>query len=160
MNEAAVQPNPERLLFDIWLVSRATTGVLDAALAPLGLTADEFALHSALHHTGPVTPSHLAELLAIPPTTISTHVRRLEQRGAIQRIPNPADGRSAFLQLTAQGTAAYHQARAIFLPIHAQIEAALTVSVDAAQAVLAALHQAIRQTREARETTLPTAKAD
>ena len=65
MSENPAQANPERLLFDIWLVSRATTGLLDAALAPVGLTADEFALHSALHHAGSVTPSQLAERVRV-----------------------------------------------------------------------------------------------
>jgi DNA-binding MarR family transcriptional regulator len=151
MSENSAQANPERLLFDIWLVSRATTGLLDATLAPVALTADEFALHSALHHAGSVTPSQLAELLAIPPTTISTHIRRLERRGAIVRIPNPADGRSAFLRLTAQGTATYHEARALFLPVHARISEVLTLSVADAQAVLAALSRAVRQTHDERE---------
>jgi DNA-binding MarR family transcriptional regulator len=151
MSENSVQVNPERLLFDIWLVSRATTGLLDAALAPVGLTADEFALHSALHHTGSVTPSRLAELLAIPPTTISTHLRRLEQRGAIVRVRNPADGRSAFLQLTDQGEATYHRAREIFVPLHERIAAILTVSVGDAQTMLAELSRAIHQTHEERE---------
>ena len=36
------------MLFDVWLVSRATTGLLDAALAPSGLTADEFGVYSVL----------------------------------------------------------------------------------------------------------------
>lgn len=148
MSDDAAQANPERLLFDIWLVSRATTGLLDATLAPVGLTADEFALHSALHHTGSVTPSRLAELLAIPPTTISTHIRRLERRGAIVRVPNPADGRSAFLQLTGEGEATYQRARALFLPLHERIAALLTLSVADAQAVLGALSRAVYQTHE------------
>ena len=36
------------VLFDVWLVSRATTGMLDAALAATGLTADEFGVYSVL----------------------------------------------------------------------------------------------------------------
>jgi hypothetical protein len=108
MSENRAQDNPERLLFDIWLVSRATTGLLDAALAPVGLTADEFALHST-------------------------------------------DGRSAFLQLTDQGEAAYHQAREIFVPIHERIAAILTVSVGDAQAMLAELSRAIHQAHAERE---------
>jgi DNA-binding MarR family transcriptional regulator len=151
MSANGAQDNPERLLFDVWLVSRATTALLDAALAPAGLTADEFALHSALHHLGAATPSQLAELLAIPPTTISTHVRRLERQGHLARLRNPDDGRSAFLHLTAAGEAAYHRARALFLPVHARIAAILALPVADVQAALTALDRAVRQARAERE---------
>ena len=147
MNEETAVLNPERLLFDIWLVSRAAEALLDAALAPAGLTADEFALHSALHHAGPVTPSRLAELLALPPTTVSTYIRRLERRGALARLPNPDDGRSAFVRLTPQGEASYQRARARFLPVHARVAQGLAVPLDDVQAALAALDRAVRQAR-------------
>jgi DNA-binding MarR family transcriptional regulator len=147
MGDGNVTSNPERLLFDIWLVSRAAEALLDEALAPAGLTADEFALHSALHHAGPVTPSRLAELLAIPPTTASTHIRRLAQRGALARVPNPDDRRSAFIQLTPQGEASYQRARARFLPVHAHVAQGLAVPLGEVQAALAALDRAVRQAR-------------
>ena len=44
----AVPAEGTNVLFDVWLVSRATTGLLDAALAPTGLTADEFGVYSVL----------------------------------------------------------------------------------------------------------------
>lgn len=151
MSDGNTQANPERLLFDLWLVSRAAATLLDAALAPAGVTADEFALHSALHHAAPVTPSRLAELLAIPPTTVSTHIRRLERRGALERLPNPDDGRSAYLRLTPAGEATYQRARTLFLPIHARIAEALGAVAADAQASLAALDRAVRRARDGRE---------
>jgi DNA-binding MarR family transcriptional regulator len=151
MHEGNAAMDPERLLFDIWLVSRATEALLDEALASAGLTADEFALHSALHHAAPVTPSRLAELLALPPTTVSTHVRRLERRGALERLPNPDDGRSAFLRLTPAGEATYQRARTLFLPVHARIATSLGAAAADVQASLATLDRAVRQARDGRE---------
>ncbi|HET8631927.1 MAG TPA: MarR family transcriptional regulator [Thermomicrobiales bacterium] len=148
-NDEHMTIDPERLLFDVWLVSRAAEALLDEALAPAGLTADEFALHSALHHAGPVTPSRLAELLALPPTTVSTYLRRLEQRGALARVPNPDDRRSSFIQLTPQGEASYQRTRECFLPVHAHVAQGLAVPLDEVQASLAALDAAVRQARNA-----------
>ena len=39
----------------------------------------------------------------MPPTTIRDYVRRLVERGDVRKAPNPADGRSYHLVLTAQG---------------------------------------------------------
>ena len=151
MSEDPAQGYPRRLLFDVWLVSRATTALLDAALAPAGLTADEFALYSALHLAGRVTPSQLAELLAIPPTTVSTYIRRLERRGDLARVTNPVDRRSVLLQLTPAGEAAYRRAGALFAPIYDRVAQALALPVPEVQAALAALNDAVRLTRAERE---------
>ena len=148
MSGARERTGTERLLFEVWLAARATTALLDAALAPVGLTADEFALYSALHHAGTLTPSQLAELLAVPPTTASTHIRRLERRGDLARATNPADGRSAFLRLTASGEATYHRAGALFYPVHDRVVRALALPVADVQSSLAALNAAVRVTRD------------
>ncbi len=148
MSGEQAQTGTERLLFEVWLVTRATTALLDAALAPVGLTAEEFALYSALYRAGTVTPSQLAELLAAPPTTASTHIRRLERRGDLARATNPADGRSALLRLTASGEATYHRARALFYPVHDRVVRALALPVADVQASLAALTAAVRVIRD------------
>jgi len=91
------------VLFDVWLVSRATTGLLDAALAPTGLSADEFGIYSVLTSSDGMTPSELARWMSAPSTTVSSYVKRLEGRGHLRRDRNPADGRSYVLRLTPQG---------------------------------------------------------
>ena len=39
----------------------------------------------------------------MPPTTVRDYVRRLVERGDVRKAPNPADGRSYHLVLTAKG---------------------------------------------------------
>jgi DNA-binding MarR family transcriptional regulator len=51
----------------------------------------------------PVTPGRLAAETGLPPTTIRDYVRRLVASGDARRVPNPADGRSYHLVLTAKG---------------------------------------------------------
>ena len=51
----------------------------------------------------PVTPGELAAETRMPPTTIRDYLRRLTERGHIVRTPNPADGRSYHVALSAEG---------------------------------------------------------
>jgi DNA-binding MarR family transcriptional regulator len=56
---------------------------------------------------GSVTPTDLAELLGMPPTTLSGHIERLVRQGVVRRVGNPADGRSYLLELTDEGVQAF-----------------------------------------------------
>ena len=46
----------DNVLFDVWLVSRATTAMLDERLAPSGIDSDEFAIYSMLRSKDGMTP--------------------------------------------------------------------------------------------------------
>jgi DNA-binding MarR family transcriptional regulator len=105
------------VLFDVWLVSRATTALIDGAVKDSGLNADEFAVYSVLASTDGMTPSALAHWMAAPATTVSSYVKRFERRGHVHRVPHPGDGRSYRVQLTAQGRAAHLAAGELFAPV-------------------------------------------
>lgn len=138
-----VPPAGTNVLFDVWLVSRATTGLLDAALAPSGLTADEFGIYSVLTSAETLTPSDLARWMSAPPTTVSSHVKRIEARGHLRRERNPADGRSFVLRLTPAGRAAHAAAGARFGPVLDGVVTALGRREDAVRTALAALREAL-----------------
>lgn len=132
------------LLFDVWVVANSTRALLDRALRPSGLSAEEFALYSAIRRDDGVTPTELAALMALPPTTMSSIVTRLERRGHARRVPHPADARSYRIQLTAAGRAAHTAAAALFAPVLGRVEATLNYPPDQARAVLAAIDSAVR----------------
>jgi DNA-binding MarR family transcriptional regulator len=111
--------------FMVWLTSRATADLLDAALAPAGLSGDEFAIYSVLTAAPSITPTELARWMAAPPTTVSSYVKRFEGRGHVQREPNPADRRSYRIRLTPAGRRAHRAAVALFLPVRSRIADAL-----------------------------------
>lgn len=56
-----------------------------------------------LHRHGEMRMSKLADLLAIDPSVTSRHVAHAAERGWIERQPDPLDGRSRLLRLTASG---------------------------------------------------------
>lgn len=111
--------------FLVWLNSRATADVLDAALAPAGLSSDEFAVYSVLTAVTTITPTELARWMAAAPTTVSSYVKRFEARGHVAREPNPMDRRSYRIRLTPAGRRAHQKAATLFTPVRTQLEAAL-----------------------------------
>jgi DNA-binding MarR family transcriptional regulator len=120
-----IDPGLTNVLFDVWLVSRAVHALIDDAIGPSGLDADEFAIYSVLASDTAMTPSELADWMAAPPTTVSSYVKRFERRGHVRRVPNPEDRRSYRLELTATGRQAHHAAGALFRPALDHVNEAL-----------------------------------
>jgi len=135
------------VLFDVWLVSRAVTGLLDTALAEVGLTADEFGVYSVLTSSDSMTPTDLARWMAAPPTTVSSYVKRLEARGHVERLRNPDDGRSYVLRLTAAGRAAHLRGTTAFVPVLDAVVAALGAREPAVRRELARLRGVVDAVR-------------
>src|SRR5919201_438203 len=58
---------------------------------------------STLELYGPLTPSELADIERIKRPTATRLLRALEGEGLVERTPDPHDGRSALIALTAEG---------------------------------------------------------
>lgn len=61
------------------------------------------AVLALLHKHGEMRMSRLAELMAIDMSVTSRHVAHTAERGWVERHPDPQDGRSRLLRLTAPG---------------------------------------------------------
>ena len=68
-----------------------------------GAAVEDFGLYSAIGVWGPLTPTELAGRVGMRPTTLSSALRRIEDRGHVRRTANPADGRSHLVELTEAG---------------------------------------------------------
>ena len=144
----SVKSQPTNVLFGVWRVSRAATSALDAALAPSGLTADEFGIYSVLTTAETMTPSELARWMAAAPTTVSSYVKRFEARGHVERRRNPDDGRSFVLRLTPAGRRAHAVAATQFAPILERVMRALGGREASVRRSLALLDEALRDDEE------------
>lgn len=133
------------VLFDLWMVYRTATGLLDEALAPAGLTADEFGVYSVLTSSDTMTPTELARWMWAPPTTVSSYVKRFEKRGHLVRERNANDGRSFVLRLTPEGRQAHQAGVEAFVPVLAQVVAGLGSAESAVRQSLRNLREAIEQ---------------
>src|SRR4051794_11976059 len=116
------------LLFDIWLIGHAMSTLIDEALAPSGISGDDFGLYSLLRGWGPVTPSQISRWTGMRPTTVSVSLKRMAARGHAQQAPNPADGRSYLVGLNAAGEAAHDAATPLFMEAMRRLDAGLSQS--------------------------------
>jgi DNA-binding MarR family transcriptional regulator len=115
----------ETILFDVFLTNQKRARLIGAALEGTELPAEDYPFYVFIGAEGPWTPTDLARRLDLPLTTVLFRVRRLERRGHAERKPNPADGRSFTIQLTAAGQKLLHKARPKFRAAAEAVEAQL-----------------------------------
>jgi DNA-binding MarR family transcriptional regulator len=80
-----------------------TARLLDEHMDMSRMAGGSFAVYSVIGAEGPATPSRLADILGMPPTSLSYVLRRMHELGHLRRVRNPADGRSVLVELTAKG---------------------------------------------------------
>lgn len=113
------------LLFQIFRTSEISAKLVTRALEPTGIRGDDYAVYSYLLH-GPMTLTDLAEGTGMPLTTVAGYVKRFEDRGNIQRQPNPTDGRSQLLSLTPAARDWILDVARIFTKTIAHLDAVMT----------------------------------
>ena len=110
------------------------------------ISGERFALLSVIGALGPITPSDLARRLGMAPTTVSTWLARLEADGSARRNPNPGDGRSQLIELTAAGREELQRSMPDFRRAVGRVRAALGDDLDEVLNGLDRLVAALRTT--------------
>lgn len=103
---ASSGPPPQRadnVLLQTFRTGQAVRELMEHAVAGTGVSADEWAVLSAVGLFRPVAPTQLATVMRVPPTSISRYVARLADSDLVVRVPNEADRRSYLLELTDEG---------------------------------------------------------
>jgi DNA-binding MarR family transcriptional regulator len=113
--------------------------VLDAALLPAGVMATEYALLSLLDVAGPMPPTRVARTVGVAPSTLASQVKTLVRTGLICRRQNPADRRSALLELTPHGRERYAAAMPLAATASRSLHRALAGEGTGAEEVRARL---------------------
>jgi DNA-binding MarR family transcriptional regulator len=128
-------------------ISQLTGRLMAEHMAGSGLSPADFAIYSVIHAEERITPSRLAEIVGVPPTSLSYVIRRMEDLGDIRRIANPEDGRSVLLELTAKGHRLTHRAATGFSKAIRAFRAELDIDerhlLDQLEAMSAALERAL-----------------
>jgi DNA-binding MarR family transcriptional regulator len=137
------------LLFDVLAAEERVGQLLRLALAETGLKPMEYAVTSLLGTLGPTTPSQIAKVIGVPPSTLSGHLAALTRRGVIRREPAPVDGRSALLELTKDGQLLQQQAVAELRRHMKRLRGELRTPVEEMRVALHALADALDRTIEA-----------
>ena len=131
--------------FDVFALSQRLGAYLDRALEGTGIRPAEYAVYSLMLEAGPRTPSELAAMLGVPPSTLSTYLGTMLARGHARRIPNPADGRSVRVVLTDRGRGVVRRLNPAFSRAHMALDASLDRPAEEIRAVLVALGEAIER---------------
>ena len=99
--------------------------LVERELAADGVDARDYALLSLVGVRAPVRLTEAAAELGMRLTTASDAVRRLEARGHVARIPNPADGRSWLFELSSEGDEEWRRGWPALRRIQASLEGLL-----------------------------------
>jgi DNA-binding MarR family transcriptional regulator len=75
----------------------------EAAAEASGLTPTSTATLASIERFGPLTPSELADVERVKRPTMTRTLGCLEREGLIERTPDPTDGRSALIAVSAAG---------------------------------------------------------
>jgi DNA-binding MarR family transcriptional regulator len=75
----------------------------EAAVETAGLTPTSVAALATIERHGPLTPSEVAEIERVKRPSMTRTLGCLEREGLIERMPDPADGRSSLVSVNAAG---------------------------------------------------------
>lgn len=93
---------------------------------------------------GPITPKGLEAETGIPKTTLRGRVQGLQRAGLVRRLPNEADRRSYFLEVTPEGRKFLEAMEAVVEAAERVIEGELGVSLEEYRGPLEQLRKANR----------------
>jgi DNA-binding MarR family transcriptional regulator len=127
------------LCLHVQRAARALARRFDEAFRPFDLTNQQFSLLMSLNRPDPPTMGPVAELLAIDRTTLTAALKPLERRGLVKVLPNPEDGRSRVLKLTAKGRELLGRAMPVWERTHAELDEKLEGDADGLRRGLLAL---------------------
>lgn len=95
----------ERVVTALTSVMRSLQRPLFRHIAEAGLTPTQFAVLETLLHKGPRTVNQIIDDVLSSSGNIAVVIDNLQAAGLLTKTPNPADGRSRLVQLTAEGDA-------------------------------------------------------
>ena len=115
---------------------------------PLGLTLPQYDVIITLGNTTGMQPKKLGEETLITKGTLTGVVSRLEDKGLVERLASPKDGRSQIIRLTEAGCEIYEQTFAEHLQfINRLFDDYESGKVTALEVELVRLHQAVISAR-------------
>jgi DNA-binding MarR family transcriptional regulator len=134
------------LFLQPYILNRLSGQLLEGVTEGLGFVDNDYAVVSWLNICGQATPSELAADLGMKPTTLTTVIERVVKKGFARRLPNPADGRSYLVELTAKGKATNARAAERFDRVMGRLRANLEGDREEILEHMRVLEAAMRKT--------------
>jgi DNA-binding MarR family transcriptional regulator len=129
---SADMPTPvaKRLGYTLKRAQHALRTRMDEALRPLGLTAPQYAVLSAVELEPGISNARLARAAFVTPQTMQGILANLEREGLVAREPDPSHGRILLSGLTRRGQEVLASAHQVI----DGVEAVMLASIDPAYA--------------------------
>ena len=127
---AARNHSPRSVLVELGIVNALASQLFDRRLAQLGLKPVQFGLLTVVATHGPITPTRLERESGLLPATLRERLRALERAGYVQKVSNPRDRRSHFIEITADGVKFLKEASVAIRSVEADISRALGTSFE------------------------------
>jgi DNA-binding MarR family transcriptional regulator len=135
-------PN-RQLLLKTATTSQYVGQVVELQLARVGIPGYLLALLTHIRDRAPVSPSAISSASGVPMTTLRDNIQRLVDRRLVRRVPNPQDGRSYLLKITARGTAILRAADPVLLEAYLALEERLPRRREEYERMLDELNEAL-----------------
>ena len=102
----------QRVITAVSSLSRKLDQWYTRQLADLGLSHGEWSVlaHLATSGTEPVTPSRLADVTHVAPSSMTHRLDRMTERGLVVRAPDPANRTRVLVELTSAGWQVFEEA--------------------------------------------------
>ena len=88
----------------MWKAGKAIEKVDRASIAGTGLHLSDFTIMEALLHKGPMPINTIGHKVLLTSGSMTAAVNRLENKGLVARVQDPADGRCYYVHLTKLGS--------------------------------------------------------
>jgi DNA-binding MarR family transcriptional regulator len=118
------------IINELLVAARYGLELANAELRAAGVDPDEYGSISFIGTLQPVTRKRLAEATGQRRTTQRDMIRRAIERGHVREYPNPRDGRSTLLELTARGQKVFDAGLPAFVRTLRRLDAALGGGLD------------------------------
>jgi len=119
-------PMARRLGYALKRAQHALRTQIDAVLRPLGLTAPQYAVLTAIELDPGISNAALARAAFVKPPTMQGIVGNLEREGLLRRVADPNHGRILKGVLTAKGQRTLLRAHTLVTEIEASMIAAMS----------------------------------
>jgi len=87
----------------LWKAAKAVERIDRQSIRQTGLKLTDFMIMEALLHKGPMPINTIAKKVLLTSGSMTAAVDRLQNKGLVQRIQDPSDGRCFYVHLTREG---------------------------------------------------------
>ncbi|WP_437803400.1 MarR family winged helix-turn-helix transcriptional regulator [Sorangium sp. So ce693] len=129
----------------LWAVDHGLQSTSKRMEAKMGVTGPQRLVIRIVGRYPGISAGQLAEIMQLHPSTLTGVLKRLQERGIIERRADPKDGRRALLGLTARGRELDSlRTGTVEAAVRQALKSVPRRKLDAAQDVLAAVAEALQ----------------